>query len=273
MNMRILLLALSALATTSCGPKCPDSPPEDCISEGNWKREDADSIAVKGTTPSGVEYDLLTSSVNFDERDATDWVTLKVPGEGTLTVEYNWDNIKCKCSIVITDELGYKLDSVSNKGKRSSISVPTKVGGQYFVRFKADVEGMRSVYSAKFTWERAVAVAPPPPATAVAPSTAAPPDRPKPPPGTGRVKPPPPPPPDEDLGKIVKVIPGTESGDPTVITINRGSGDGIKVGMTGYLADLPSAKFKVKTVYGGSCEATVKGAAPEKVRGKVVFNK
>ena len=263
--------AALAAGAASCGPPCKDAPVEDCISEGNFLREDADPIAVRGTTGAGVEYDLLTSSVNWDEHDATDWVTLKVPGEGTLTVEYNWDSIKCKCSIVITDELGYKLDSVMNKGKRAAVSVNVKTGGQYFIRFKAEGERMRSVYSAKFGWERAVPPPPPPPppTDTTEPSTAADPK-----PRTGGPRPPKPPPPPPDLPcKVVKVIPGTEAGDPTVVTINCGSGDGIKAGMSGHLADLPSAKFKVKTVYGASCEATVKGVTADKIRGKVVFSK
>jgi hypothetical protein len=266
------LATLAAVMLPSCGPPCKDKPGEECLSSG-WPREDADMVAVRATTPAGgVEYDLVTNSVDWDEYNATDWVKLKVPGEGTLTVDYNWDNGRCKCSLVVTGELGEKLDGTMNRGKRSTLTVPTKVGGEYFVRFHAEAPGQKSVYSAKFTWERAVAVAPPPPPPPSTGAATAEPATHK--PGTGKARPPPPPPPPpEDLGKIVKVIPGTEGGDLTVITINRGTEDGVKVGMTGSLVDVPGARFKVKTAYAHSCEAQVKGAAADKIRGKVVFSK
>ncbi|HEV8322977.1 MAG TPA: hypothetical protein VG389_15290 [Myxococcota bacterium] len=258
--------AFAALMELGCGPPCKDAPVEDCISEGNHLREDADPIAVRGTTGNTVDYDLLTSSVNFDEHDATDWVTVKVPGEGTLTVEYNWDSIKCKCSLVITDELGYKLDSVSNKGKRASISVPTKTGGQYFIRFKAEAEGNKSVYSAKFSWERAV------PVDTGAPVTAAPVVKDDKPHvvhhATGPKEPKEPKEPVEDeskKAKITKLVPGTDT-DPSVVTINRGSSDGIKEGMGGTVLGVPGARFKVKKVFGSSCEAHIKGVSPDKLK-------
>jgi len=242
----VLLLALVPMLPLLSGcPKTPTNFDADAKSGPDGKRPGARVLIVN--TP-------ITDEVNYKNQDKTDWYVVDLKGKaGILTCKVNWDADTSDIQIDVYDEFGKEISAspVRNKGAKDK-TLLTQIDrmGQYYIRISAPTANDGSVYTMEAKWELPKAELP---TVLVEPEP---------------IPVPKPRKPKEPVEKPVVEKPASETVQARIVTayrdgasmmmqIDKGSGDGIKSGMTGNILNgssgedpLDGGDFKIYQVVG-----------------------
>jgi hypothetical protein len=201
----------------------------------------------------------ITDEVNYANGDKTDWYMVQLKGKpGVVNSIIRWDNVNSDIMIDVFDEFGTQVaaspvraTATKDKYLLTQIDKP----GTFFFRVTAPTKADGSVYTLEVKWTE-----PPPPAPpqiVVAPPPPAPePERPH-----HHHEPRPDPPPSSTGETVEGRIVGAyhdENGGGLTLHIDKGSGAGIRKGMTGYVVNgdgvdaVDGGEFKIFQVVGDS---------------------
>ncbi len=242
---RIVTGLMCAAVFAACGGKKEGTTPVDS------KTAKADARADARSGPDGKRSGAQvlrpnvpkTDEVSYVNADRTDWYAVELKGKGgVLTTQLNWDVESSDVMIDVFNELGRQISNspVKDRGRKDkTLLTQIEQPGTYYIRITAPTKIDATVYTVVARWEEPLPVPPPQPVVIVTPPL----PRPEPeedgrrrhPPRPPRQAPDDPPAPRETVqGRILQSV---RDGQLTIITIDKGSAAGMRVGMTGNILD------------------------------------
>jgi hypothetical protein len=254
--MRRLALTTALLAAAACGPKTSSNttPPPNVGSTGPDAKSGPDGKR------SGAK-ELKTNTAVTDEvtqpgGDKTDWWKVELKGKsGVLAAQVNWDQAGSDIMIDVFDDHGAQISASPVRGKgEQAKKLLTQIDkpGTYYIRITAPNAQDASVYTLEAKWDEPP---PPPPPPPVVENTPPPPQKhhheqrepreTKPPEGGPTLQ-----------GRVVQAY---RDGEGMMMQIDKGSEQGVRVGMPGSVLSGPSGEdaidggnFRVTSVLGPS---------------------
>ncbi len=257
--MRRTLPLLLVLAFSACGGNKPPPKSGGTVSAGDGgpdgksgpdgKRSGANDLKIN--TP-------VTDEVNYGKGDKTDWYKVELKGKSSvLTCQVNWDEPKSDVMVDVFDAVGAQIAASPVRGAGEQVKkllVQIDNPGTYFIRITAPNPTDGTVYTLVAKWDE-----PPPPPPPPPPQT----DEPPPPEKKHHHEPHEPKEPkpvasvDVGSGLQGRIVTAYREGEGLTLQIDKGSGQGVKVGMAGTVLSGPSGEdaldsgnFKVTSVLG-----------------------
>jgi hypothetical protein len=229
----VLLSGLVALAGCSSLPFLS----KESATDPDSRRDKAEVIAIGGSAK---------DSLNVKESDSADWKAIELSEEGKLRVVVTFGNRSCFCQVELYDPAGKKLATHKDIDSRPRIDlvVDKATPGRYLLRFSARYEGDFSGYLVEPVFR--ASARPTPVEVATEPEE---PTEPKESPETTPAV-------AEAPGlsaKITKSKPGSPGF--LVLTLNKGSDDGLAEGDQGLIDGLEGGELRVIKVEKKSAQA------------------
>ncbi len=236
-----VLLVFAVLAVAGgCDDRFPPNFDADKRSGPDGKRSGANVLRTNKSR---------TDEVSFVQQDRTDWfvVTLKGP-PNVLAAELHWDNAKSDLMVDVFDEFGKQISASPTRAPGSTQKMLlTQIDhpGVFYIRVSAPKPDDGSVYTMEAKWDTPPDLPAEVPVIPVPLPREATPREPKP-----KHIPKEDPPQETIQGHIVSAY---REGGSLTIHIDKGSGAGVKVGMSGNILTGPSGEDPLS---GGSFRIT-----------------
>ncbi len=232
--MRALCLLTLGLVICGCKPTPPPTFDADAHSGPDGKRAGARVVHVNSP---------IVDDVDYQKQDQTDWYAVRLVGKpGLLTTDLTWTNAGSDLMVDVFDAAGTQVSDCAARGPggiiNKKILTPIEQPGLMYLRVTAPGKTDGSPYTLIAHWEE-----PPPPVV----------QEPTPEPSKAPVAEKKPrhvehatPQPKEDgdantiQGRVISAYRGDD--DKLTLHLDKGSGQGVKVGMTGNILNGPSGE-------------------------------